>query len=312
MIKIGIIGANELSRRHMVLLKQLPQFELVGLFDHDQENAAAMALDFDIPAFAELALLFDKVDAVDIVSPVGTHFKYASQSIMQCKHVLLSGLLSEDIREAKQLNDLAIEANITLKILHEEKFHPEIKALRRMVKKPTYIECHRFKNKVLSISNDSIIFGMLLLDVELLISLVGSSVRKVTANASKVFNEYADFINVRIDFENGCVANINCGNFESTGRDSIRVYQKNECLTLDLEKYDLTKLIKTDQGAYKEVPVNQSRLKNQDVVTIELEHFAEAITSRQRITQDTYQSYQSLRIAHQIIEKLHPSTLFDA
>lgn len=312
MIKIGIVGANELSKRHISQLTQISDFEIAGLFDHDMENARTIAGDFGIPYFDSLPDLFQISDAIDIVSPVGTHFKYASQAIMQSRHVLLNGLLSEDIREAKQLNDLAIEANVSLKILHEEKFHPEIKALRRLVKKPTYIECTRYKNKVLSISNDSIIFGMLLLDVDLLISIVGSNVRKVVANASRIFNEYADFINVRIEFENGCIANINCGNFESGGTDSIRVFQKNECIKLDLEKFDLSKLIRTDAGEYKEIPVNQSRTKSQDVIKLELEHFAQSILSRQRITQDTYQSYQSLRIAHQIIEKLHPSTLFDA
>jgi predicted dehydrogenase len=312
MIKIGIIGANELSKRHISQLSSIPDFEIAGLFDHDQENAQAVAEECGIPCFGNLAELFQLADAIDIVSPVGTHFKYASQAIMQSKHVLLNGLLSEDIREAKQLNDLAIEANVSLKIMHEEKFHPEIKALRRLVKKPTYIECNRYKNKVLSISNDSIIFGMLLLDVDLLISIVGSNVRKVVANASRIFNEYADFINVRIEFENGCIANINCGNFESGGHDAIRVFQKNECIRLDLEKFDLTKLIRTDAGEYREIPVNQSRTKAQDVIGLELEHFAQSVLSRQRITQDTYQSYQSLRIAHQIIEKLHPSTLFDA
>jgi predicted dehydrogenase len=312
MIKIGIVGANESSRRHIMQLKLVPDFEIVGLFDHDVENARLLADEFQIPFFETLQDMLNRADAVDIASPVGNHFKYASQSIMQSVHVLLNGLLSEDIREAKQLNDLAIEANVCLKILHEEKFHPEIKALRRLVKKPTYIECNRFKNKVLSISNDSIIFGMVLLDVDLLISIVGSNVRKVVSNASKVFNEYADFINVRIEFENGCIANINCGNFEKADSDSIRVYQKNELITLDLEKFDLTKLVKTDSGDYKEQPVNQSRTKIQDVVKLELEDFAQAILSRKRITQDTYQSYQSLRIAHQIIEKLHPSTLFDA
>jgi len=310
MIKIGIVGANELSKRHLAQLRLIPDFEVVGIFDHDTENAQLVATDFNIPYYHSLQELLLLVDAVDIASPVGTHFKYASQSIRQSVHVLLNGLLSEDIREAKQLNDLAIEANVSLKILHEEKFHPEIKALRRMVKKPTYIECNRFKNKVLSISNDSIIFGMVLLDVDLLISIVGSNVRKVVSNAAKVFNEYADFINVRIEFENGCIANINCGNFEKADSDFIKVYQKNECITLDLEKFDLTKLTRNELGYYKEVAINQTRTKVEDVVKLELEDFAQAILSRKRITQDTFQSYQSLRIAHQIIEKLHPSTLF--
>jgi predicted dehydrogenase len=312
MINIGIIGSNELGKRHIQLLKQIPDFNILGIFDHDTASAAELASFFELPHHTQLQDLLNQSDAVDIVSPVGTHFKYASQSIMQSVHVLLNGLLSEDIREAKQLNDLAIEANVSLKIIHEEKFHPEIKALRKLVKKPTYIECNRFKNKVLSISNDSIIFGMVLLDVDLLISLVGSQVRKVTSNASKVFNEYADFINVRIDFENGCVGNINCGNFEKFKSDCIKVYQKNECISLDLEKFDLSKLVKLDDGSYKEVSINQPKNKALDVLKLELEDFAQAILSRKRITQDTYQSYQSLRIAHQIIEKLHPSTLFDA
>lgn len=312
MIKIGIIGANELSKRHIAQLKAIPDFDIIGLFDHDAENAQTIATEMGLVYISDLDLLLNQADAVDIVSPVGTHFKYASQAIRQSVHVLLSGLLSEDIREAKQLNELAIEANVCLKILHEEKFHPEIKLLRRLVKKPTYIECNRFKNKVLSISNDSIIFGMVLLDVELLISIVGSNVRKVVSNASKIFNEYADFINVRIEFENGCIANINCGNFEKEDSDCIKVYQKNECITLNLEKFDLVKLTRNENGEYKEVTVNQSRTRIEDVLKLELEDFSQAISSRKRITQDTYQSYQSLRIAHQIIEKLHPSTLFDA
>lgn len=312
MIKIGIIGANELSKRHLMQLRLIPDYEIIGLFDHDADNARSMSQDVGIDYFDSLPEMLKLVDAVDIVSPVGTHFKYASQAIMQSVHVLLSGLLSEDIREAKQLNDLAIEANVSLKILHEEKFHPEIKALRKLVKKPSYIEINRFKSKVLSISNDSIIFGMVLLEVDLLISIVGSNVRKVVSNASKIFNEYADFINVRVEFENGCIGNIHCGNFEKAEHDSIKVYQKNECIMLDLEQFDLVKLTRTDAGAYKETPINQSRAKVQDVVKLELEDFANAILSRKRITQDTYQSYVSLRIAHQIIEKLHPSTLFDA
>jgi predicted dehydrogenase len=103
MIKIGIVGANELSKRHIAQLIQIPDFEIVGLFDHDTENARLVASEFNIPLFDSLQLLLNVADAVDIVSPVGTHFKYASQSIMQSVHVLLSGLLSEDIRDRKSV-----------------------------------------------------------------------------------------------------------------------------------------------------------------------------------------------------------------
>ncbi len=312
MIKIGIIGANELCRQHISQLIQLEEFEITGVFDHHQDNAQGICTEFNLPFIKDINELIASSDALDILSPVGTHFRYASKAIMQSRHVLLNGLISEDIREAKQLNELAIEANVNLKILHEDKFHPEIKTLKRITKKPTYIECNRFQNRVLSISNDSLIFGMLLHDIDLLITVVGSNVRKVVANASKIFNAYVDFINVRIEFENGCIANINCGNFEKADANKITIYQKNDCITLNLETFHISRLMKQEDGKLTDAPVSQSKTKSQDIIKNELKHFAETILNRQRITHDTYQSFQSLRIAHQIIEKLHPTTLFDA
>ena len=255
--------------------------------------------------------MMDLVDAVDILSPVGTHYKYASNAIMHSKHVLLNGLISEDIREARSLNELAIEANVNLKILHEERLHPELRAFKKFVKKPYYVECKRLKNKVLSISNDSLVFGMLLHDIDLLTTLIGSNVRKVVANGASLFNTFTDFLNVRLEFENGCVANVSCGNFDSSDEDCIKVYQKNEMLTLNFADYQIQKLIKNDEGVYAESVVN-SKSKNQDVIKLELQQFAQTIINRQKMSNEVYQSYQSLRIAHQVIEKLHPSNLFNA
>jgi predicted dehydrogenase len=311
MIRIGIVGANELSKRHISRFAEIPEFEFVGLFDHNPDNAKGIAEECGVKYFTDLALLMDVVDAVDILSPVGTHYKYASTAIMQSKHVLLNGLISEDIREARSLNELAIEANVNLKILHEEKLHPELRTFKKMIKKPYYIECKRFKNKILSISNDSLVFGMLLHDIDLLITLVGSNVRKVVANGASLFNTYTDFLNVRLEFENGCVANVNCGNFDSVDEDCIKVYQKNESLTLSLDDYQIKKLIKDDEGVYTETPVN-AKSKKLDVIKLELQQFAQSIINRQKMTHEVYQSYQSLRIAHQVIEKLHPSNLFNA
>lgn len=312
MIKIGIIGANKLCKQHISQLQTLEEFVITGLFDQHEDNAHEICRQFNIPYISDVAQLIESSDALDILSPVGTHFRYASKAIMQSRHVLLNGLISEDIREAKQLNELAIEANVNIKILHEDKFHPELKTLKRLTKKPTYIECNRFQQKVLSISNDSLIFGMLLHDIDLLITVVGSNVRKVVANASRIFNTYIDFINVRIEFENGCITNINCGNFERSGANKILIYQKGDCISLDLETFHIKHMEKNDHGTLEEVPVSQSKTKSGDIIRNELQHFAQTILNRQRITHDTYQSFQSLRIAHQIIEKLHPTTLFDA
>jgi predicted dehydrogenase len=310
-VKIGLVGTSENVRKHLQLFTTLPEFQLVGIFDHQADLAKSLADEYNLPLFEQYQDLIMASDAIDVQTPVGSHFKYASQALMYSRHVLLSGLISEDIYEARQLNDIAIEAQVNLKVLQEDKLHPEVKKLKRLTKRPTYIELNRFQNKVLSISNESLIFGLLLNDLELLTYVVGSNIRKVTANATQLFNDFVDFVNVRLDFENGCTCNINCGNFENGQNSYIRVFQKNECIRLDLQTYHITKLINIDSGELKEVPYPATRVKSDDVIQVELREFAEAIHSRKRTTQDVYQAYQSLKVAHQIIEKFHPSTLFD-
>lgn len=311
MIKVGIIGANELGRRHAQQFLQIPDFELVGLFDHSESIAQSFAADMNIRHYPQLGDLLDEVEAIDILSPVGTHFRYASQAIRKSKHVLLNGLLSEDIREAKQLSELAIEANISLRIVHEDKFHPDLKTFKRMVKKPNYVELKRYQNKVLSVSNDSMIFGMLLSDIDLLTHIIGSNVKKVVANGAALFTSYTDFVNVRLDFENGCVANLICGNFNNGDNSYIKAYQKGECIAMGLNDFEITRLSKTDAHEMLCQEITPKNNRKQDVVRLELEYFAQSILSRQKITQDTHQSYQNLRIAYQVIEKMYPSTLFD-
>lgn len=311
MIKVGIIGANELGKRHAAQFKQMPEFELLGFFDNAQSIAQTFAADNNLKQYTDLNTLLNEVDAIDILSPVGTHYRYASQAIRKSKHVLLNGLLSEDIREAKQLSELAIEANVNLRILHEDMFHPDVKNFKRLVKRPNYVELKRYQNKVLSVSNDSMIFGMILGDIDLLTHVIGSNVKKVIANGAALFTSYTDFVSVRLEFENGCVANLICGNF-NTGEDSyIKAYQKNECITMGLTDFDITKLIKDDNNEMIQQEIIAKNNRKQDVVKLELAYFAQSVVSKQRMTQETHQSYHNLRIAYQVIEKMYPSTLFD-
>lgn len=311
MIKIGIIGANELGKRHAAQLLQIPDFELVGFFDHSSAAAATFAAENNLTYFNELNKLLDEVDAIDILSPVGTHFRYASQAIRKSKHVLLNGLLSEDIREAKQLSELAIEGNVNLRILHEDKFHPDLKTFKRMVKRPNYVELKRYQNKVLSVSNDSMIFGMILSDIDLLTHIIGSNVKRVVANGAALYTSYTDFVSVRLEFDNGCVANMICGNFNNGENSYIKAFQKGECVTMGLNDFEITKLIRDDYNEMVHQEITPKNNRKQDVVKLELEYFAQSILSRQKMTQDTHQSYQNLRIAYQVIEKMYPSTLFD-
>ncbi|MBW7844596.1 MAG: Gfo/Idh/MocA family oxidoreductase [Bacteroidia bacterium] len=311
MIKIGIIGANELGKRHAAQFIQMDEFELVGFYDHSPIIASTFAKENNLTYFNDLNSLLDNVDAIDILSPVGTHFRYASQAIRKSKHVLLNGLLSEDIREAKQLSELAIEGNVNIRILHEDKFQPNLKVFKRLVKKPNYVELKRYQNKVLTLSNDSMIFGMIHSDIDLLTHIIGSNIKRVVANGASVFNSHTDFMNVRLDFENGCVANMICGNFQNGENSYIKAYQKGECISMGLHDFEITKLIRDENDEMVHQDVVSKNTKKQNIVKLEMEYFAQSILSKQKMTQETHQYYQNLRVAYQVIEKIYPSTLFD-
>jgi len=312
MVKLGLVGANEITRKHLECLAGMSEFDCIGLYDHNHENAKQFRDKTGIKFYNDFRQMISDADAVLIETPVGMHYRYASAAIMGSTHVMLSGLISEDIHEARHINELAIEAQVNVKVLHTDKLRPEIKSLKRAMKKPVYVECNRFQNKVLSISNDSIIFGALVSDIELLGHLINSKVRKVSTNASQVFNDFVDFVNVRIDYENGCVANMNCGNFENGENSHIKVIQSGECIKYDLNNHSMSRLIRSEMGDIAEVPSCSPRTKQEDVIKIELQQFASSILNRQKTMQETYQAFDSLRIAHLIIEKFHPSTLFNA
>jgi hypothetical protein len=180
-----------------------------------------------------------------------------------------------------------------------------------MVKRPNYVELKRYQNKVLSVSNDSMIFGMILSDIDLLTHIIGSNVKRVVANGAALYTSYTDFVNVRLEFDNGCVANMICGNFNNGENSYIKAFQKGECVAMGLNDFEITKLVRDDNNEMVHQEITPKNNRKQDVVKLELEYFAQSILSRQKMTQDTHQSYQNLRIAYQVIEKMYPSTLFD-
>ena len=234
MIQIGIAGANELSKKHIEKILEIKDFRLVGFYDHDEQSSEYIRNTFGLKKFDSYADLLANTQAIDILSPVGTHYKYALKAIESCRHVFVDKVLSENLDEAKELANLAYEANIQLHVSRYERFHPNFQLLKKLLNNPLYIESSKFDQHVINLSPEDLVFDLLLNELELVLNIVKANVLKVRTTAACMHSDTIDFINVRLEFDNGCVYNMVGGSFKSEQRNKIRFFQKNKTYGFDL------------------------------------------------------------------------------
>ncbi|MCG9879290.1 MAG: Gfo/Idh/MocA family oxidoreductase [Bacteroidia bacterium] len=305
MINIGIVGANETSKRHIEKLIELKEFKLVGFYDHDSMSASMIQERYGIPRFEQYLDLVKSVDAVNILTPVGSHYQFASNAIRNCRHVFVKQVLSENLDEAKELNQLADEANIQLYVSHHEKFHPNYQTLKRLLDQPFYIESARFDPNILNYSTENMVFDLLLNELELVFNLVKARVKRVRATGASLHSQNVDFINARIEFDNGCVLNMVCGNFKSDQPNSIKFFQKNRTYNLNLDNFKIS-MLNSSVPEQVEHELNLAKSKNiNDMIKRELSYFASSISNHSLNLRTHYDNYQTLEVAHEIIDKLN-------
>lgn len=305
MINIGIVGANETSKRHIEKLIELKEFKLVGFYDHDSMSASLLQERYGIPRFDNYSDLIKSVDAVNILTPVGSHYQFASNAIRNCRHVFVKQVLSENLDEAKELNQLADEANIQLYVSHHEKFHPNYQTLKRLLDQPFYIESARFDPNILNYSAENMVFDLLLNELELVFNLVKARVKRVRATGASLHSQNVDFINARIEFDNGCVLNMVCGNFKSEQQNSIKFFQKNRTYNLNLDNFKIS-MLNSSVPEQVEHELNLAKSKNiNDMIKRELSYFASSISNHSLNLRTHYDNYQTLEVAHEIIDKLN-------
>ena len=306
MIQIGIAGANELSKSHIEKILEIKDFRLVGFYDHDEQSSEYISNTFGLKKFDSYADLLANTQAIDILSPVGTHYKYALKAIESCRHVFVDKVLSENLDEAKELANLAYEANIQLHVSRYERFHPNFQLLKKLLNNPLYIESSKFDQHVINLSPEDLVFDLLLNELELVLNIVKANVLKVRTTAACMHSDTVDFINVRLEFDNGCVYNMVGGSFKSEQRNKIRFFQKNKTYGFDLTNFRISLLNSSDEinEAQEEQILRNSGKNTNEMIKRELEHFAQNITHQSLRLRTYYDNYQAIEVAHRIIADL--------
>jgi predicted dehydrogenase len=321
MIKIGVIGAGHLGKIHIRLLKEIPEFDLVGFVDMDVENAAKVAAEYGITRFATFDDMLTAVDAVDIVTPTFNHFDSAIKAMKMGRHVFIEKPLANNMAEAKDLVTLSREANVKVQVGHVERFNPAFLAAQKYDMKPMFIETHRLAEFNPRGTDVSVVLDLMIHDIDITLSVVKSNVKKISASGVAVVSDTPDIANARIEFDNGCVANLTASRISLKNMRKTRLFQRDAYITIDFlgKKMEVFRLeeavgqenpfsvmldLGKDKGK-KIIHFESPEVEPVNSIKRELELFNQAIVNDKRTEVPIEDGYNAMQVAYEIIEKIN-------
>lgn len=318
MVKIGLLGTGHLGKIHLKLIREIRDYELMGIYDPNDVNAAVAEKEFGIKRFSKMEELIDNADAIDIVTNTLSHYDCAVAAIKKSKHVFIEKPLTNTLQEAEELVKMIRESGVKGMVGHVERFNPAFLAVRPFVTNPMFIETHRLAQFNPRGTDVPVVLDLMIHDIDIILDLVKSKVKKVSASGVSVISSSPDIANARIEFENGCVANITASRISLKQMRKMRLFQKDGYISVDFldKKTEIIRLSdKRDSANPFALELNtgtESRWINferPDVMPInsikmELELFHDAIVDDKEPQVTVADGFRAMSIAHQIMDTI--------
>jgi predicted dehydrogenase len=328
MLKIGVLGAGHLGKIHIRLLKELPDFELAGFFDTSSIVRRAVEDEFKIRAFNSYDELMEHCDAVDVVTPTIHHYESASRAIKRSKHVFIEKPLTNTLEEARSLLALSKEADVKVQVGHVERYNPAYIAARPFCEQPMFIESHRLAQFNSRGTDVSVVLDLMIHDIDIVLSVVRSTIKRISASGVAVVSDTPDIANARIEFDNGCVANLTSSRISMKNMRKTRFFQRDAYISVDfLEKQVSVTRLKNLEGLEdpfgiiidpgmgkqrKQIYFHNPEVHPANAIKSELQDFATAILNDTDPPVNIEDGYKALDIAFQIIDKMNQNAGFPA
>lgn len=317
MLKAGVLGAGHLGKIHLRLLQQSEKYELVGFYDPIKENALAVAKEFGYKAFDTIEELLAEVDVVDIVTPTLSHFDCSKQALISGKHIFIEKPITKTYEEAEELRSLAKENKVRGQVGHVERFNPAFTAVKDAIQNPMFIETHRLAEFNPRGTDVPVVLDLMIHDIDIILSVVKSKVKTINASGISVISQTPDIANARIEFENGCVANLTASRISLKNMRKSRFFQKDAYISVDFldKKSELVKMndapenpdefamiLQNAEGVKKQIYFENPTVEANNAILDELESFANAITTDTTPVVSLGQGAEALQVALQIID----------
>lgn len=317
MLKVGVLGAGHLGKIHLRLLKESSKYDLIGFYDPSEENAKNVAEQFGYTSYNSIDDLIDAVDVVDIVTPTLSHFDCAEKAIKKGRHIFIEKPIAKTVLEAEAIKTLASQYHVKGQIGHVERFNPAFKAVKDKVNNPMFIETHRLAEFNPRGTDVPVVLDLMIHDIDIILSSVNSKVKNVHASGISVISETPDIANARIEFENGCVANLTASRISMKNMRKTRFFQKDAYISVnflskeseivriqdapeDLDEFAM--VLKNDEGVEKQIYFENPEVTSSNAILDELETFADAILNDTTPIVSLHNGTEALRIAQWVID----------
>lgn len=308
---------GHLGKFHLNNWTKIPGITVAGFYDPHDETALAVAAQYGILRFDTAEELMDAVEIADIVSPTIYHFDLCSMALRKGRHVFVEKPLANTMQEARELVKLAKESNVKFQVGHVERFNPAYLALQHTPVEPMFIEVHRLAQFNPRGTDVSVILDLMIHDIDIVLKLVKSNVAYISANGVAVMSDTPDIANVRIEFDNGCVANLTSSRISMKKMRKMRLFQKDAYISIDFleqkteiikhhvpgEKNVFTFDIETAKGR-KTISVAQPQVAPGNAILAELSAFVDAIKNNAAVPVSIQDAYSAMEVAHKILEKI--------
>ena len=319
MLKIGVFGAGHLGKIHIQQWQQIGDVELIGFYDPDDTQSAAVVAKYNVVRYPDMNSLIEAADAIDIVSPTTSHYDIAKKCLLSSKHLFIEKPLTYTLEEGMELVQLVKEANVKCQVGHVERYNPAFLAVGEQLLQPMFIEAHRLAQFNPRGTDVSVILDLMIHDIDIVLSLVKSPVKRISASGVAVLSETADIANARIEFDNGCVANLTSSRISLKNMRKMRLFQRDAYIGIDfLDKTtEIVRLkedgapagpldipLETGAGEKKVISVEIPEVMPLNAIRTELSEFATAIIKDRPVRISVYDGYQAMDVAHQVLKKM--------
>lgn len=317
MLKAGVLGAGHLGKIHLKLLQQSDKYELVGFYDADQKAAATIETDLGYKSYESMVALIEACDMIDVVTPTIHHYDCAEKVIKAGKHLFIEKPITQTAQEAQAILKLARQYGVKGQVGHVERFNPAFMAVRDKIENPMFIEAHRLAEFNPRGTDVPVVLDLMIHDIDAILSVVNSPVKQVSASGVSVISETPDIANARIEFENGCVANLTASRISMKKMRKARFFQRDAYISVDfLEKQcevvkmkdapkepdDFAMILTNAEGVKKQIYFDNPEIPANNAILDELETFADAINNDGQPVVTLKQGAQALEVALQIID----------
>jgi predicted dehydrogenase len=286
MTKVAVVGVGALGEHHARIYSQLTDAELVAVVDIDEEKAQQVASRYECQSYQRYEEILDSVEAISLAVPTRDHARIGVEFLKRDIHVLAEKPIASSVEEADQMIQAQTKSGALLQVGHSERFNPALLAVKPLIRQPKFFETHRLGIFVPRSLDVDVILDLMIHDLDIILHVVDSPIQEIRAVGIPVLTPRIDIANARLQFENGCVANVTASRVSREKIRKLRFFQPLEYVSIDFHKQEVEMFHLEEEGEARQIAERNFKIERDEPLRLELQTFLNAVAGKKTSEQD--------------------------